>query len=87
MSRVLSVDPADFSGAVCLPRVKAPVLIVHGTEDRVVPLAHAQALASAPQGGERQVHFVAGAGHDLSDDPTTSERVARFFSSTLAAIR
>jgi uncharacterized protein len=83
LTRLLSVDPASFSGAACLPNVRAPALIVHGTDDAVVPIAHAHALASAAQGGEREALWVAGAGHDLSEDPLAGERVSSFFSRTL----
>lgn len=85
LTRVLAVDPDSYSGAACLPLVRVPVLIVHGTEDRVVPLAHAEALASAAQGGEREVHWVAGAGHDLSEDASAGDRVSEFFRRTLTA--
>jgi pimeloyl-ACP methyl ester carboxylesterase len=85
LTRVLSVDPDEFSGAACLPRVRVPVLIVHGTDDAVVPIAHAQALASAAHGGEREVLWVSGGGHDLSEDRIARERVAAFFRRTLAA--
>jgi len=83
LTRVLATDPTTYSGAACLPVVLAPVLIVHGMDDDVVPLDHAKALASAAQGGDREVHWIPGAGHDLSDDPSAGGRVADFFARTL----
>lgn len=44
-----------------LRHVKAPTLVVHGTADGLVPLAHARALAEAiPKG---RLHELPGAGH------------------------
>ncbi|MBI2873035.1 MAG: alpha/beta fold hydrolase [Chloroflexi bacterium] len=44
-----------------LPRVKAPVLVIWGAQDRIIPVAHAYALANkAPQ---VQVEVFPGCGH------------------------
>ncbi|HJQ96921.1 MAG TPA: alpha/beta fold hydrolase [Candidatus Polarisedimenticolaceae bacterium] len=83
VGRVLSAAGQDFRGPECLAKVEAPVLIVHGTEDRVVPIGHAHALASAPQAGEREVHWVPGGGHELADDPETGRRISEFFARTV----
>ena len=50
-----------------IPRLRAPLLILHGDEDEIVPLSHAEALfAAAPE--PRRLRVVAGAGHnDLVD--------------------
>ena len=50
-----------------LPRVDAPVLIVHGEADRLIPLAHAEQLAAARPATE----FIAvpGQGHNMAADP------------------
>jgi pimeloyl-ACP methyl ester carboxylesterase len=50
-----------------LPRVDAPILIVHGEADRLIPLAHAERLAAA----NPAVEFVAvpGQGHNMAADP------------------
>jgi pimeloyl-ACP methyl ester carboxylesterase len=64
--------------------VKAPVLVVHGTDDRVVPISHGRALASAGQGGDREVRWISGAGHELADHPEAGSSVAEFFARTLA---
>ena len=84
IGRVLALDGRGYRGVECLANVHSPVLIVHGTDDRVVPLSHAQALASSPSAGEREVHWVQGGGHDLTDDAATGARIARFFARALA---
>jgi fermentation-respiration switch protein FrsA (DUF1100 family) len=46
-----------------IARVRAPVLVVHGEEDEIVPVAHARALfAAAPE--PRRLRLVPGAGHN-----------------------
>ncbi len=44
-----------------LRHIKAPTLVIHGTEDGLIPLAHARALASAIPGAE--LRTIAKAGH------------------------
>jgi fermentation-respiration switch protein FrsA (DUF1100 family) len=44
-------------------RLRAPVLIVHGDADEIVPLAHARALFDAAR-DPRRLHVVPGAGHN-----------------------
>lgn len=46
-----------------LPRVEAPVLVIHGTRDGVVGFWHGQRLYEAARGPKRQL-WVAGAGHN-----------------------
>lgn len=45
-----------------------PVLVVHGSDDDVVPLSDARALAEAAE-GEVELRIVNGAGHRLRHDP------------------
>jgi fermentation-respiration switch protein FrsA (DUF1100 family) len=45
-----------------------PMLLVHGTEDDVVPVADARGLADAAR-GEAELRMVSGAGHRLRHDP------------------
>lgn len=45
-----------------------PLLLVHGSEDDVVPVVDARALADAAE-GEVELRVLAGAGHDLRHDP------------------
>jgi uncharacterized protein len=46
-----------------IPRLAAPVLIVHGAEDEIVPVAHARALFAAAR-EPRRLRVVEGAGHN-----------------------
>lgn len=56
--------PGDqFENESKLARVRCPVLVIHGREDRVVPFAHGEALlAAAPE--PKQHRWVNGAGHN-----------------------
>lgn len=46
-----------------LPRIPAPVLVIHGEDDQVIPIAHGRALHAAAGPGARSF-WVPGAGHD-----------------------
>ncbi|PYQ45472.1 MAG: alpha/beta hydrolase [Acidobacteria bacterium] len=46
-----------------IARLQAPVLILHGEVDEIVPLAHAEALFEAAR-EPRRLHVVPGAGHN-----------------------
>lgn len=52
-----------FDNLAKLPRVKAPVLVMHGTADRVVPIRHGRALFDVAR-TEKRALWVEGAGHD-----------------------
>ena len=45
-----------------------PLLLVHGTEDDVVPVSEARALADAAR-GQAELRTITGAGHRLRHDP------------------
>lgn len=93
LSRPLRAAPPaaltrDFAAAVrrhdparALARLKAPVLLVHGTADDVVPGAVSERLAAAAKGPLRLVRE-RGAGHDFLD---RRERLARLCASWLAS--
>jgi pimeloyl-ACP methyl ester carboxylesterase len=61
-----------------LKRIEAPTLVVHGREDRVVPVANAEILAERIPGAELRI--LDGAGHLYStEQPEVDEEIARFF--------
>ncbi len=57
----LEANRRRFDVLAAAGRVKAPWLVVHGTEDATVPLAEAEALAQA--GPDARLEVVAGSGH------------------------
>ena len=47
------------------PKIKAPVLLIHGTSDRVIHHSHSQRLyEAATQSTERMLKLCAGMGHN-----------------------
>ncbi len=62
----VSVNPFPFdkfNNRAKLPRVRCPILVIHGTADTLIPFSHGeQLLAAAP--GRRQHLWVPGAGHN-----------------------
>lgn len=96
MARLLfGVEISEVSPARSLALSETPVLIVHGEEDRVVPLSHARLLAKASgsqfrtqEGASARVWIVEGAGHLDAYRKRPSEyvgRVADFFDAHLGA--
>lgn len=58
-----------FAGALPrLGRIRQPTLVVHGTADRLVPVANASVIAAAVPGAK--LHLLEGAGHILPTDRT-----------------
>ena len=64
---IRGVSPVNFAD-----RVQIPVLLLHGTEDTVVPIEHSRRMQRALQAAGRQVSFVElrGDDHWLSDPQT-----------------
>jgi 3-oxoadipate enol-lactonase len=61
-----------------LKRIEAPTLIVHGREDRVVPVANAEILAERIPSA--RLRILEEAGHLYStEQPEVDEEIARFF--------
>lgn len=60
--------PGDrFTSLAKLPRVQAPTLVIHGTQDEVVPFTHGERMFAALPEQLRRSWWVEGAGHnDLS---------------------
>lgn len=65
VARRHDVDPSRTFAVNRLPEVAAPVMLVHGTRDRIVPVRHLDALAAADP--SRPIVRVDGAGHRSID--------------------
>jgi dipeptidyl aminopeptidase/acylaminoacyl peptidase len=66
-ARIRSVSPLHL-----VDRVQIPILLIHGTDDTVVPIEQSHRMRDALQSAGRQVRFVElrGDDHWLSDAPT-----------------
>jgi len=61
-----------------LKRIEVPTLVVHGSEDRVVPVANAEILAEGIPGA--RLRILEAAGHLYpTEQPDIDEEIARFF--------
>jgi pimeloyl-ACP methyl ester carboxylesterase len=61
-----------------LQRIEAPALVIHGREDRIVPVANAEILAERIP--HARLRILDGAGHlYATEQPDVDEAVARFF--------
>lgn len=63
--RQLLAVAADGDRSPLLPRIVQPTLVIHGTDDPLVPLACGEDLARRIPGA--RTDFIAGMGHDLPD--------------------
>lgn len=63
--RQLLAVVADGDRSLLLPRITQPTLVIHGTDDPLVPLACGQDLARRIP--DARTDFIAGMGHDLPD--------------------
>jgi hypothetical protein len=83
--RAVGVDPDTFDAARNLSAIRVPVMIVHGEEDEVVPVWHAERLLAAVPAGLGTLVRVPGASHSavLVDDGV-GLRVAEFLLTQLA---
>jgi 3-oxoadipate enol-lactonase len=63
-----------------LGRIEAPTLVVHGAEDRMIPVANAHLLAEGIPGAQLQI--LEGSGHLYpTDEPFVDARIGAFFES------
>ena len=76
--RLLMRDRFDNIGKIA--RVAAPILILHGTADRIIPYDHAMTLAAAA-GNRAQVVPFEGRGHELVSSPSLSPVINRWLAS------
>lgn len=85
VDRIVAMGGPDLRasmGAGALERATVPTLVVHGTEDRVVPVTNAHRLAAAGPHVERVL--VRGAGHDAAAlFDAVSDRVDAFLAASL----
>ena len=64
--RILPLDP--FPNLKRIGNVKCPVLIIHGTDDQIIPYAHGQALFKLANEPKRFVAVEEGDHNSLPDD-------------------
>jgi pimeloyl-ACP methyl ester carboxylesterase len=85
--RAVGADPDAFGAAQSLVSIRVPVLVVHGQEDEVVPVWHADRIGAAVPPGLGTLWRVPEADHSavLVDD-RVGERVAAFLSTHLARV-
>lgn len=69
VARQLAAIISDGDRTPLLRRLDVPTLILHGTHDVMVPLAHGRQLASVIPGS--RLHSIRGWGHDLPDALST----------------
>lgn len=80
---VLSLIKHDFQSDEHIKKVTAPILIMHGDNDRTVPLEYGQRLyANAPEGTEFVI--IEGLGHGGFSRIGSEQRAIEFFNSSLA---
>ena len=64
------------------PEIGVPTLLVHGSVDSIIPIAHGERLHAAFTGGGAEMVAVAGAGHnDLLRRPEVWRELRRFLGS------
>jgi acetyl esterase/lipase len=65
----------------------APILLIHGMDDGVVPIGQAQVFANKINAKKGRVTFLAlaGAGHGFDDDLTPNAQIAKFAATTFLA--
>jgi pimeloyl-ACP methyl ester carboxylesterase len=75
-------DPGAVSPRRTIGRVKAPILLLHGSADEIVPLADALALKSAAA-GKTTLLTLEGQGHNTPRPQDAIDRIATFLRTTL----
>ena len=65
-----------YENAAKLPRVAAPVLVLHGTEDTLIPASQGKALARAAK--RARLVLMPGAGHELAYLPQSKSAVLQW---------
>ncbi len=79
-------DPSDLRPVEAIRRLRAPILLIHGTADRVVPFHHAERLAQAAAGPVQLVRLE-GHGHNDPRPPEVRQAMLDFLKRHSAAPR
>ena len=66
----------EFDSLAKLPRIRVPVLIVHGTRDSIVPYEMGERLFAAATGPKRFIRVEGGSHHNLSSVANDQYRAA-----------
>jgi dipeptidyl aminopeptidase/acylaminoacyl peptidase len=72
---------AAFANVDFVGRIQAPLLIVHGTNDRVVPIAQGLEVLAASTSQQKNLVELPGLGHDIAGMPATRAAIASFIAS------
>ena len=80
--RTVGVDPAEFDAGRTLASIRIPAMIVHGENDELVPVSHAERLYEFAPAALRSLVRVPGASHNAV---LTHEAVCRGVASFLKA--
>lgn len=74
-----------FDNASKLPKVDAPILLIHGDRDELIPHSHSEVLA-AQLGDKAELAIIPGAGHnDIGAYPAYAQILTRFLARTAAS--
>jgi pimeloyl-ACP methyl ester carboxylesterase len=85
--RAVGVDPDSFDGDRNLASIRVPVMIVHGENDEVVPVGHADRLFAAVPAALGSLMRVPGTGHSaILVDDEVGRRVAAFLLAQFARV-
>lgn len=87
LHRVAGVDPGSLEILAHLAALNAPLLVIHGDADEVVPVAHARAIVAAAPEGRATLAVIAGARHDgLMTHPDACARLTAFLLETFGRV-
>jgi alpha-beta hydrolase superfamily lysophospholipase len=72
---------AAFANVDFVGRIQAPLLILHGTDDAVVPIAQGREVLAASTSQQKDLVELAGLGHDIVGAPAARAAIASFIAS------
>jgi len=80
----IGIDFDEIAPVNNIARSRAEILLIHGDQDKVVPVSQAHRLLEAGQPGKVQLWIVEGKGHnDCTYHPEFQDRVEKFLRTTL----